>query len=152
MPRNPSPAQRAASIANGSKSQGPKSPETKLKISSQNSRKWGLFARTVALPHEQKEYGDRCTVWHEYYQPQSPAAMHLTNECARATLLADRCDNYRQAEIERQTKKEDQNWRRRQKRKVDRLMRRILTGISRHRPSRLMVVRRRPAVDHPGIQ
>ena len=105
MPKNPSPAQQAASKMNGCKGCGPKSLESK-KISSQNARKWGLFTKIVALPHELKEYADRCTVWQEYYQPQSPAAMHLTTEAARATLIADRCANYRQAELDRQANDE----------------------------------------------
>ena len=32
----------------------------------------------------------RAAAWHDYYQPQSPAVHHLVNECARATLFADR--------------------------------------------------------------
>jgi hypothetical protein len=51
MPKNPSPAQRAASRANGSKSRGALSPETKS-ISCQNAKMLGLFARTLALPHK----------------------------------------------------------------------------------------------------
>ena len=47
--------------------------------------------------------------------------MHLTNECARATLKADRCASYEQSTIEEQTQNESHKWRLAQKRKADRL-------------------------------
>ena len=70
------------------------------------TRKSGLFARTLALEHDLDEWSRRSTIWYEYYQPQSPPSMHLVNESARATLLADRCDHYRQATIDKQTEPE----------------------------------------------
>ena len=51
MPKSPSPAQIESSRKNGAKGRGALSAETKQR-SSQNARKWGLFAKTVALPHE----------------------------------------------------------------------------------------------------
>ena len=47
--------------------------------------------------------------------------MHLTNECARASLISDRCEGYRQSTIEQQTREESQKWHRGQKRKAERL-------------------------------
>ena len=105
---------------NGAKGRGPKSAETKLR-SAQSARKWGLFAKTVALPHELPQWAERSEIWHTYYQPQSPASMHLTNECVRATLIADRCEGYRQSTIEQQTQNERQKWTIGQKRKAGRL-------------------------------
>ena len=61
--------QSETSRKNGAKSRGAKSPETRQK-SSQNARKLGLFARTVALPHELPEWAERSDIWHNYYQPQ----------------------------------------------------------------------------------
>ena len=120
MPRNPSAKQQEASRANGRKGLGAKTEESRQR-SAQNSRKTGLFAQTVALPHEQAEWSRRSDVWHNYYGPQSPAAVHLTNECARPTLLADRSEKYRQAEIERQANSEQQQWHQQQHRKANRL-------------------------------
>ena len=117
MPKNPSPRQKEASRSNGSKGCGPKTLATK-QISAQNARKAGLFARTDALPHEIAEWGQRSQIWLGYYQPQAPATIHLTNECARATLLADRSDHFRQATIENQTQTERKKWLQQQKRKV----------------------------------
>src|SRR4029077_17354722 len=122
MPRKPSPAQSESSRRNGCKSQGPKSPETKQK-SAQSSRKFGLFAKTLALPHELPQWAERSNLWHIYYQPRSPASMHLTNECARATLMADRCESYRQATIEKQTQKETQKFHAAEKQKASHLAR-----------------------------
>ena len=124
MPRKPTPAQSESSRLNGCKSRGPKSSETKQK-SAQNARKFGLFAKTVALPHELPEWAERSNLWHTYYQPRSPASMHLTNECARATLMADRCESYRQSTIEKQTQAETQKFHVAEKRKASHLAREI---------------------------
>jgi len=68
--------------------------------------------------HEAVEYGQRCDEWHNYYSPQSPATVHLTNELARSSLLADRAENFRQAELEVQTVEEARKWFRKQKRRL----------------------------------
>ena len=127
MPKNPSPSQIDASRKNGAKGRGPKSPLTK-QSSCQNARKWGLFARTVALPHELPQWAERSNIWHTYYQPSSPASMHLTNECVRATLIADRCENYRQATIEEQGRDASHKWRLAEKRRADRLAKELRGG------------------------
>ena len=64
------------------------------------------------------KWGQRSQIWLDYYHPQAPATIHLTNECARATLLADRSDHFRQATIENQTQTERKKWYQQQKRKV----------------------------------
>ena len=122
MPRNPTPKQRQASIDNGKRSRGPVTPDGKKK-SSQRGRKWGLRAQTVALEHESADRSERCNQWHDYYQPQSPAAIHKTNQCARASLLADRADAYQQAELEKQVRETKEAWHRKQLRRQ-----RYLTG------------------------
>ena len=83
----------------------------------------GSSPRPFALPHELPEWAERSNLWHTYYQPRSPASMHLTNECARATLMADRCESYRQATIEKQTQKETQKFHVAEKRKASHLAR-----------------------------
>src|SRR4051812_37143271 len=95
---------------NGRLSKGPKSAEGKRR-SSQNALKYGLRARTVPLPQEDPQaVAALADEWHAYYRPSSPVARHLTNECLRANLLADRCDRYRQSELERQVAQADRNW------------------------------------------
>ena len=136
MPKNPSPAQQAASKANGRKSLGPKTVEAKQR-SSQNARTTGLFAKTLALPHELGAWADRSEHWHSYYGPQSPATIHLTNECARATLLADRSADYRQSQLDLQVENETQDWHHKRKRKVDRLAKEV-NGRPEYAVARLM--------------
>ena len=127
MPRNPSPAQSHASEQNGKRSRGPTSPEGKARsaLSSKNS---GLRAQTIALDHESPRYNDRCDQWHDFYQPQSPAALHYTNECARASLLSDRCAEYRQAVLQKQVRDEERTWNRKQQRRLRYLMAKIKTS------------------------
>ena len=127
MPKQPSAAQSAASKRNGAKGRGPLSSETKQK-SSQNAKKWGLFAKTFALPHELPAWAERSNVWHTYYQPASPATAHLVNESARATLKLDRCASYEQSTIEEQTQTEGEKWRTGQKRKANRLAKEVRTN------------------------
>src|ERR1700676_3197311 len=116
MPRKPSPAQIEASRANGRKSRGPQG-EAKRR-SCRNSYKTGLRSTIVALEYESVQCKERSRLWYDYYQPQSPAAFHLANECAHATLLADRCHNYRQAELDKQTTVARNDWTRRREEKV----------------------------------
>src|SRR5262249_16344188 len=90
-----------------------KTPDAKRRPSL-NATRTALRARTFPLPNEDQEaVRQRAEIWHNHYNPQSPAAIHLTNECARATLLADRCDRYRQAALVRQQRETKQKWRRR---------------------------------------
>src|SRR4051812_45965864 len=87
---------------NAANSTGPRSEEGKARARL-NALKHGLRAELVALPNEAPAaIAARAEVWNEYYQPQSPAAQHLVNECARATVLADRVDGYQQAVLARQ--------------------------------------------------
>ena len=116
MPRRPSPSQIHASQQNGKRSRGP-SPEG-AKRSSLNSMKSGLRSQTIALAHESSAASERGQVWQDFYHPQSPAAFHLTNECARATLLADRADRCQQAELDKQAREVQRTWRRKQRRRM----------------------------------
>ena len=126
MPRNPSPAQSEAVRANGRRSRGPQG-EAKRR-SCQNSYKTGLRSRTLALEYEHVECEKRSQFWYNYYQTQSPAAFHLANECAQATMLADRCHQYRQAEIDRQTAAARKDWMRRREERVTGLAQQVHTN------------------------
>src|SRR5260370_16394345 len=58
--------------------------------SRENALTHGLRAEALALPHEDPELVQaRTQAWHDYYQPKSPGAHHLVNQCIQATLLAD---------------------------------------------------------------
>ena len=127
MPSNPSPAQSQASKQNGNRSRGPTAPEGKTR-SALSSRNSGLRAQTIALDHEPMQYADRCNQWHDFYQPQSPATLHFTNECARASLLSDRCAQYRQAELQKQVRAEERTWNRKQQRRLRYLTSKIKTS------------------------
>ena len=84
---------------NGRKSKGPTSDAGKT-ISRRNALKHGLRAEALALPNEDPTVvAARNQSWNEYYNPQSPAAQHLVNQCVQATLLADRCHRYHTAAL-----------------------------------------------------
>src|SRR3954452_4343152 len=98
MPRTPE-ERAATNRANAAKSTGPKTAEGKQKARL-NALKHGLRAETVALPNEDpRVVAERAQVWNDYYRPASPAAQHLVNECARATVLSDRVDRYHHAAL-----------------------------------------------------
>ena len=84
---------------NGQKSQGPKTDEGKAR-SRQNATKHGLRAEVLAMPTEDASViAARAQAWNEYYQPASPAAQHLVNECVRTTIMSDRCHKYHDAAL-----------------------------------------------------
>ncbi len=84
---------------NGQKSQGPKTDEGKAR-SRRNATKHGLRAEVLAMPTEDASViAARAQAWNEYYQPASPAAQHLVNECVRATIMSDRCHKYHDAAL-----------------------------------------------------
>ncbi len=87
---------------NGQKSQGPKTDEGKAR-SRRNATKHGLRAEVLAMPTEDASViAARAQAWNEYYQPASPAAQHLVNECVRATIMSDRCHKFHDAALAKQ--------------------------------------------------
>ena len=104
-------AQRARkNRENARKSTGPKSDAGKAK-SRANAVKHGLRAEVLALPNEDPEVvASRANAWNDYYQPQSPAAQHLVNQCVRATLLSDRVDRYHAAALTKQVREAEAAW------------------------------------------
>ncbi len=90
---------RAICRENAQKSTGPKTEEGKAR-SRTNAMKHGLRAEVVALPQEDPdEVEARSRAWNDHYQPGSPAAQHLVNQCVQATLLADRVHRYHVAAV-----------------------------------------------------
>ncbi len=123
------PANRRAEASrrNGRLGGHKKTAEGRLR-SSLNAATFGLFAKTFPLPHEdQAAVAARGELWQSYYDPQSPAACHMSNECARATILSDRCDRYRQATLEEQARDTQARWKRKQRDKTYRLVKRLAT-------------------------
>ena len=99
----PLTAEQRAEInrSNASKSTGP-SASGKLR-SRFNALKHGLRAKVLALPNEDPAVVEaRTEAWNEFYQPKSPAAQHLVNQCVHATLLADRCQQFHAAQLDQQ--------------------------------------------------
>jgi hypothetical protein len=84
----------------------------------------GLRAKTYSLPHETQDAAERADAWHDHYRPDSPAALHLTNEAARASVLADRVEAFRQACIEGQVDRVVRNQKRRGPRRVKAILNR----------------------------
>jgi hypothetical protein len=100
MPLTPEQRQRI-NKANAQKSTGP-SPAGKLR-SRYSALRHGLRAEVLALPNEEPKVVEaRSEAWNEYYQPQSPSAQHLVNQCVHATLLADRCQRFHAAMLSKQ--------------------------------------------------
>ena len=78
---------------NSLKSTGPRTEAGKLKAR-QNAFQHGMCAVT-AMPNEDPfKIIEREAEWNSFYQPKSPGAQHLVNECVRATLLSDRLGIY----------------------------------------------------------
>jgi hypothetical protein len=102
--------QRAAiSRANGAKAKGPS--ETARRRTRFNALKHGLRAEVLTLPNEDPHVIQaRADAWNDFYQPKSPAAQHLLNQCVRATLLADRCDAFHDAGLARQVRRAELDW------------------------------------------
>ena len=121
MPRKPSPLQSEASRKNGAKGRGPQVARDQATVVSKRPKMGplcqdrGAAARAPPVGRAQQYLAhllSTATVLH-------PCT--LTNECVRATLIADRCASYEQATIEEQTQNERQKWRLAEKRKADRL-------------------------------
>jgi hypothetical protein len=107
---------------NGKKSQGPKTDAGKAR-SRGNALKHGLRAEVLALANENPDViAARADSWNTFYQPASPAAQHLVNECVRATILSDRCHKYHDAALARQVREAEHQERTRDELEIERLV------------------------------
>src|SRR4051794_9954055 len=100
-PMTQSAAERAeVSRRNGRLGRGPRTDEGRRRAG-EAARDRSLRAGTIALTHEDRDaIAARADLWHDAIRPDSPMACHLVNECARASVLADRADQFLQATIE----------------------------------------------------
>jgi hypothetical protein len=97
-----SPLQRKASKLNGSRSQGPKAPETKA-ISAQNALRHGLTARKLSLPDEDPvERQERATQIAEELNPQTALQNHLVHCINSAINRQLRCERASHGKLTRQ--------------------------------------------------
>jgi len=86
------PAQIAASRANGQLSQGPSSVEGKA-ISSRNALKLGITAQSMIIPGEDPAELDQLTrEYEEHFQPAGPVESALVQTIVRAQWIQRRCD------------------------------------------------------------
>jgi hypothetical protein len=94
-----SPAQIAASRANGARSNGPVTPAGKA-VSRGNSVKHGMCSAVIPLPGEDPDAVAReLADWQAQYRPASAAARILTEECARAAVNLRRIARWHDAMI-----------------------------------------------------
>src|SRR5436305_4914392 len=105
-----SPEERAAiNRRNAARSTGP-SPQARSVVR-WNAIKHGLRAAPGALPNEDPAVAQaRSEAWDSFYQPRSPEAQHLVNECVRVTLLSDRLDSYNTSLVSQQIFDADLKW------------------------------------------
>ena len=101
---------REINLRNSEKSTGPKTKEGKAQAR-QNALKHGLRAKVLALPNEDPlKIAERSAFWNDYYNPKSPAAHHLVNECVQATILSDRVHTYHHFALSRQIRGAKNVW------------------------------------------
>ena len=86
------PAQVAASRANGQQSHGPSSVEGKA-VSSRNALKLGITAQSMIIPGEDPAELDQLTAeYQEHFQPVGPVESALVQTIVRAQWMQLRCD------------------------------------------------------------
>ena len=108
---------------NGSKGRGPSAAGAAR--SKLNGLDWGLRAQTYPLPGEEDADAAAQAQWNAWYGPGSPAAGYHAKQCARASVIADRCERFARARIAEQKRKAVRNFRRRGPRRVKSIMARI---------------------------
>ncbi len=70
-----------------------------------------MRAEALSIPGEDPALAaTRTAEWNAYYQPQSPAAQQLVNECARATLFSDRLDRFHAAAVTDSMRQAQRDW------------------------------------------
>ena len=90
-----------------------------------NGLDWGLRAQTYPLPGEEDADAAAQAQWNAWYGPGSPAAGYHAKQCARASVIADRCERFARARIADQKRQAVRNFRRRGPRRVKSIIARI---------------------------
>jgi hypothetical protein len=90
-----------------------------------NGLDWGLRAQTYPLSGEEDADAAAQAEWNARYGPSSPAAIYHARQCARASVVADRCERFARARITDQRRKAVRNFKRRGPRRVKRIVARI---------------------------
>jgi hypothetical protein len=109
---------------NGSKGRGATSAAGAAR-SKLNGLDWGLRAQTYPLPGEEDADAAAQAQWNTWYGPGSPAAGYHAKQCARASVIGDRCERFARARIADQKRKAVRNFQRRGPRRVKSIMARI---------------------------
>src|SRR3954467_3881433 len=94
-----SPAQIAASRANGLKSKGPSTAEGKA-ISRRNAFKHGMASEVVLPEEDAAEVARRSAAMLEEMRPASEMGRYLVRRLARLTVRVERCSSQELAAIE----------------------------------------------------
>src|SRR5262249_39374788 len=90
-----------------------------------NGLDWGLRAQTYPLPGEEDTDAAAQAEWNARYRPSSPAAVDHAQQCARASVIADRCERFARARLTHQQRKAVRNVKRRGRWRVKRIVARI---------------------------
>jgi hypothetical protein len=109
---------------NGSKGRGATSTAGAAR-SKLNGLDGGLRAQTYPLPGEEDADAAAQAEWDARYRPTSPAAVYHAKQCARGSVIADRCERFARARIADQKRKAVRNFQRRGPRRVKSIMARI---------------------------
>src|SRR5271167_2213312 len=90
-----------------------------------NGLDWGLRAQTYPLPGEEDADATAEAQWNTWYGPRSPAAAYHAKQCARASVIGDRCERFARARIADQKRRAVRNFQRRGPRRVKSILARI---------------------------
>jgi hypothetical protein len=110
---------------NGSNGRGPTSAAGAARSKLNGRSAGGLRAQTYPLPGEEDADAAAQAEWNACYRPASPAAAYHARQCARATVIADRCERFVRARIADQKRKAIRNFRRRGPRRLKRVLARV---------------------------
>jgi hypothetical protein len=90
-----------------------------------NGLDWGLRAKTYPLPGEEDADAAAQAEWKARYRPNSPAALYHATQCARSSVVADRCERFVRARIADQKRRAVRNFQRRGPRRVKSILARL---------------------------
>jgi hypothetical protein len=110
---------------NGSCGRGPTSAAGAARSKLNGLTAGGLRAETYPLPGKEDADAVAQAEWNACYRPASPAAVYHARQCARATVIAGRCERFARARIADQKRKAVRNFRRRGPRRLKRILARV---------------------------